>query len=345
MSGSGIKILLADGYFEDDHAEERAAAAPFAFELLRATDAAQVPAATWASADALVCYHVLRYDETVARQLHRCKLVVRAGVGFDNVDLAEFGRRGIAVCNTPDYGTTEVADHAIALLMALTRGIIHYDAAVRRDPTNWTAKPAAPALRRLRGQTLLIVGLGNIGLATARRAAALDMDVVFFDPYRPSGFELGTGYRRVDRLEDGLRLADIVSLHAPATAETAGMIGRDALAAMKPSSILINTARGALVDLDALTDALRSGHLAAAGLDVLPVEPPDPAHPLLAALSAGAAWLAGRLVVTPHSAFASPAAIRDMRLKSLATARQYLATGVLRNCVNADHLIDLRRPG
>ncbi|HWK46627.1 MAG TPA: C-terminal binding protein [Stellaceae bacterium] len=339
-----MKILIADGYFEDDHAAERAAAAPFDLELRRATKVADIPADVWASADALVCYHILRYDETVARQLDRCKLVVRAGVGFDNMDLAAFGARGIAVCNTPDYGTTEVADHAIALLMALTRGLFHYHAAVQRDPTNWTAKPAAPALRRLRGQTMLIVGLGNIGLATARRAAALDMDVVFFDPYRPSGFELGTGYRRVDSLEDGLRTADIVSLHAPSTAETSGMIGRDALALMKPGGILINTARGALVDPDAVHDALKSGHLTAAGLDVLPSEPPDPTQPLLRALTAGEPWLAGRLIVTPHSAFASPSAIDDMRMKSLATARQYLATGVLRNCVNRDQLVGLRKP-
>jgi lactate dehydrogenase-like 2-hydroxyacid dehydrogenase len=113
---------------------------------------------------------------------------------------------------------------------------------------------------------------------------------------------------------------------------------------MKPGGILINTARGALVDPDAVHDALKSGHLMAAGLDVLPVEPPDPAQPLLRALAAAEPWLAGRLIVTPHSAFASPSSIRDMRMKSLATARQYLATGALRNCVNGDQLVGLRRP-
>jgi D-3-phosphoglycerate dehydrogenase/C-terminal binding protein len=271
----------------------------------------------------------------------RCRIVVREGVGYDTLDLAGWGARGIPACNVPDYGTTEVADHALGLLLALTRGTTSYQEAVRGGTAGWTYG-AAPMVRRLRGQTFAILGLGRIGLATARRAAAFDMKVVFYDPYLPNGAELAAGYERIRTLDELLARADILSVHAPLTDETRNLIGPALLARAKPNLIVINTARGPIVDLDALGQALKNGRIAAAGLDVLPSEPADGDHPLIKAFRNRDAWLEGRLVLSPHAAFYSPASLEDMQRKAIEVIVSYLRDGVLMNCVNREYL---RRPG
>ncbi len=240
------------------------------------------------------------------------------------------------LCNVPDYGTSEVADHAVTLMASLARGITYYHERLAADAAgNWGWSPPAPAMKRLRGATFGVVGLGRIGLAAARRARGFDMDVVFFDPYQPNGFELATGFRRASSLAELMAMSDVVSLHAPLSAETRGMIDAAALAAAKPGMILVNTARGPLIDLDALHAALKSGRIAAAALDVLPVEPPKPPHKLLRALHDGEDWIRGRLVLTPHAAFYTAPAFEDMRRKAMEVVLHYLRDGRLTNCVNA----------
>ena len=266
------------------------------------------------------------------------RIVVREGVGYDNLDLAAWGARGIPVCNVPDYGTTEVADHAIALMLALTRGTLTYGPALAQDPVgNWRFADA-PLIRRHKGATFGVVGLGRIGLAAARRAAAFDMRVVFYDPYLPNGTELSVGYERVTSLAKLMEISDIVSVHTPLNDETRGFVGAAAFAAAKPGLILVNTARGPIVDLDALAEALRSGRVAGAGLDVLPKEPADTAHPLVKALVAGEDWVRGRLILTPHAAFYSPSAIQDMQRKAVEVILAYVDEGRLTNCVNREFL-------
>lgn len=272
-----------------------------------------------------------------AEAFERCRIVVREGVGYDTIDLAEWSRRGVPVCNVPDYGTTEVADHALGLLLALTRGTASYQEAVRDHADRWTYA-AAPLVRRLRGQTFVVLGLGRIGLATARRAAAFDMKVIFYDPYLPNGAELAAGYERVRSLEEAMARADILSVHTPLTEETRGMVDAGLLAKAKPGLIVINTARGSIVDLDGLAEALRNGHVAGAGLDVLPKEPADQDHPLISAFRGRESWLDGRLLLTPHSAFYSPSALEDMQRKAIEVIVTYLREGVLMNCVNAEML-------
>ena len=294
------------------------------------------------SVDAVVSYSPTRKLGRDPEAFERCRIVVRSGVGFDTLDLEGFGRQGVPVCNVPDYGTTEVADHALALTLALARGTATYDEALRHRVDGWDFG-VAPLIRRLRGATFGIVGLGRIGLAAARRAAGFDMRVVFYDPHLTNGVELSTGTERVHSLAALMATSDIVSIHAPLSEETRGMIDAAALAAAKPGLILINTARGPIVDLDALAAALRSGTVAGAGLDVLPREPADPAHPLIAAWRAREAWLDGRLVLTPHAAFYSPDAMVDLRRKSIEVVVAYLSEGRLTNCVNRSHLAaDLR---
>ena len=275
-------------------------------------------------------------------QLERCRVVVKTAVGFDDVDIEAFGKLGIPVCNCPDYGTREVADHAIALMLTLVKGIAFHDEELRADPLRHWRPALNPYGRRLADCTFGVIGLGRIGTAAIRRAAAFDMDCVFHDPYQPSGVELALGVRRADGLEDLLAQCDVVSVHTPLNDETRNLLGAEAFAAAKGGIIVINTARGPIIDLDALHEAMRDGTVLAAGLDVLPDEPANVEAPLLRAWHRGEDWIKHRLVVTPHSAFFTPESVRDIRAFSARTAARYLRHGVLANCVNEAHLATRR---
>lgn len=275
-------------------------------------------------------------------KLDRCRVFVKMAVGFDDVDVAAFGKLGIPVCNCPDYGTREVADHAIALMMTLVKSVAFHDEALRADPVgNW--RPALnPYGRRLAACTFGVIGLGRIGTAALRRAAAFDMDCVFYDPYQPSGIELALGARRADTLAELMAQSDIVSVHTPLNDETHGLLGKEAFAAAKKGIIVINTARGPIIDLAALHDAMRDDTVLAAGLDVLPDEPANLNAPLIAAWHRNEDWLKHRLVITPHSAFFTPESVRDIRAFTARTAARYLRHGILQNCVNEEFLTTRR---
>jgi phosphoglycerate dehydrogenase-like enzyme len=330
-----MKILYPDAQFVGEPTLE---AQEFGTRALLSVyhthETAKISDATWRNCDAIVCYDGIPLDESVIDRLDRCRLIVRAGVGYDHIALSACARRGIPVCNTPDYGTTDVADHAIGLMLALARGIVAYHSGLKADlATGWKYN-AAPTVRRLSGQVFGVVGLGRIGTATALRAKALGMEVVFFDPYRPTGTELALGFQRADTIDHLLSVADVVSLHTPLSEETRNLIDRGAIARMKPATLLINTSRGPVADPDAVLAGLRSGQLAGAALDVLPVAPPTGEEPLLAAFRSDEPAIAGRLILTPHAAFYSPASLVDIRRKSAATAIDYLFSGRLRDCVN-----------
>ena len=294
-------------------------------------------AATCRAADAIVNGSAA-HDVGPVEPFTNCKIAVRMGVGYDNLDLAAWGARGVPVCNVPDYGTSEVADHAIALMLSLARGTSTYAPAIAADPAAGWKWNAAPLVRRLRGTTFGVIGLGRIGLSAALRARGFGMEIAFYDPYLPNGVELAVGARRVHSAGDLVAISDVVSLHAPLTEETRGIIGRETLGRAKLDLIGVNTARGPLVDLDALHDALRDRKIGGAALDVLPQEPPDPNQRLIRALQAGEEFLRGRLVITPHAAFYSPDAIVDIRRKTVEVVLHYLRDGRLTNCVNARYL-------
>ncbi len=251
--------------------------------------------------------------------------VVRMGVGYDKVDRVAAAARKVTVCNVPDYGTTEVADHALALALSLRRGIVlHLEAQRRPQAAPW-AYIRDPLLKRNGVQTFGIVGLGRIGTAAALRAKAFQFRVVVYDPYMPNGTELGVGVERVHSLEALMEQTDTLSIHAPLTPETRGMISRAMLERMPKGGVLVNTARGPIVDVDAVAELLKRGHLAGVGLDVLPVEPPvEPIPELLRAYRAREPWCEGRLIITPHSAYFTPEAWNDTRLKAAETMRAAL---------------------
>ena len=333
------RVLTPDAQYADDATIEKTAAGDaFRFHVLRERVAQRIPSDLIERADALLVWHEVAIDAALIRRLRNCRIIVRAGVGFDHIDLRAAGEAGIPVCNTPDYGTSEVADHAIALWLALRRGITLYDARVRADPHGGFVPFDAPLVRRVRGTRFGIVGLGRIGTATALRARAFGCRVMVYDPYLPRGQEIALGVERVDTLEALLRACDALSLHAPLTAETRAVINTETLAQMPAHAVLINTARGALVDVDAVCEALRTDKLAGAALDVLPEEPADPQSPIIRAATGEASWLAGRLLLSPHAAWYSPESQGDARRLSTETLVTYLRHGQLRNCVNAEYL-------
>jgi C-terminal binding protein len=312
-------VLYSEAMYPD-LAVEREVFGPDVRLLVRdtATLAALDPAEC-AEVDGLMLFRLFASAADVAR-FPRLRAIVRMGVGYDRIDRAAAAARGVVVCNVPDYGTMEVADHALALGLALRRGIVLHHEAQRHDPpAPWTAIPS-PLVRRLSVQTFGIVGLGRIGTAAALRAKAFGFRVVFFDPHRPNGSELALGIERERTLDGLLARADVLSIHAPLTPETRALIGARELALLPAGAILVNTARGPIVDIDAVAEALRGGRLAGAGLDVVPVEPPvDPVPELLRAYRDRAPWLEGRLIVTPHSAYYTPEAWADIRRKSAET--------------------------
>ena len=224
--------------------------------------------------------------EELLEQLPSLRVIGTASVGFDHVDLEAAERRGVAVVSVPDYCTEEVADHTLALLYALLRGVVALDRAVARG--EWDAKGIGP-LRTVAGLRVGIVGLGRIGGAVATRLLALDAEVLAHDvlPVARDGV-------RIVELDELLAECDAVTLHVPLTRETRGLLGSSEIESMRPGALLVNTSRGAVVDVGAVLAALRRGHLGGAALDVLPQEPP------------AAPPAARNLIVTPHAAYYSP---------------------------------------
>ena len=267
----------------------------------------------------------------------KLKVVVRLGVGYDRVDRVACAKRGILVCNVPDYGTTEIADHAIAMTLALRRGLLlHHDVQRSDPPAPWNYLHT-PLLRRLSVQGFGVVGLGRIGTATALRAKALGFRVAFYDPHLPNGVDRALGITRARSLPELLAQSDVLSLHCLLTPRTRGLIGATELRQLPKNAVVINTSRGPVLDLDALEAALRDGHLSGAGLDVLPVEPvPQPEPELIRAYRAREEWLRGRLIVTPHSAFHTPESLDDIRSKGAETMRDVLLEGLRTNVIPED---------
>jgi phosphoglycerate dehydrogenase-like enzyme len=230
-----------------------------------------------ASAEVLVV-GLFPTTEAMLAAAPRLRLVQRLGVGYDNVDLGAAARRGIAVCNMADFNAATVAEHTLTLMLGLLRRV--FESTLLMKGGRWpTHEVIGGGNHDLAGKTIGLVGLGAIGEAVAVRAAAFDVRIVYHDRQRRSAAEEHSMGVEFAGLSDLLAGADIVSLHLPYTPEAHHLIGRAALATMKPTALLINTARGALVDEAALAEALRSGRLAGAGLDVFADEPLPARHP------------------------------------------------------------------
>ncbi len=252
------------------------------------------------------------------------KGIARLGIGVDNIDLDAATELGIVVGNIPEFCTDEVAEHAIGLMIAVARKIVLADRRSRSG--GWVPSMDALLLpmRKLSGQTIGLVGLGKIGRATAAKAQGLGLKVIAYDPYANAEAAKAAGITLVT-IEELLAQADVVSLHVPDTPETRGMINARTLGLMKPGAILVNVARGPVVDETALAAALKSGHLYGAGLDVLQKEPIQLPHPLAEFEN---------VVFTCHYASLSEEAYAIMRQQTSEQAVQILRGEYPMNLVN-----------
>jgi D-3-phosphoglycerate dehydrogenase len=239
---------------------------------------------------------------SLVASLARCRIISRVGTGLDAIDIPAATARGIWVTNVPDYAVDEVSTHAITLLLAYARRLPRVLDSTRRG--EWDARFVRP-FPRLRGQTLGVLGFGRIAQATAAKARGLGLQVIAHDPFVASEAIESAGVRAV-AAEALWRESDFISLHTPLTDGTRHVVNAQALSQMKSTAFLINTARGPLIDEEALLHAVRSGQIAGAALDVLTVEPPAPDHPLLHE---------ERIMITPHYAWYSEAANHDVRVR------------------------------
>lgn len=333
-----VTVLYTEKSYPDDSVERRIYGPDVRVIFPRepTTSLADLSDEDCAQAEGLM---ILRYKVTGAdlARFPKLRAICRMGVGYDNLDRAAAAKRQIMILNVPDYGTTEVADHAMSLALALRRGLlIHLEAQRANPPAAWRYVDD-PLVKRSGVQTFGIVGMGRIATAVALRAKAFSFRVVFFDPNLPNGVELGLGIHRAATLEELLRQTDTLSIHVPLTPETRSMIGARELALLPKGAVLVNTARGPIVDIDAVAAALKSGHLSGVGLDVVPVEPPvEPVPELIRAYRAREPWTIGRLIITPHSAFYTPQAWDDIRTKSAETMRAALLGPKPQNVIPPD---------
>jgi D-3-phosphoglycerate dehydrogenase len=285
------RVLLTDNIFaslDEFHAELEPLG--LLLEVAPAGDEATLVDLVRNTVGMIVVYAKITDPVIAAAASAGCRVISRCGIGYDNIDIEAATRHRVQVTYVPDYCLNEVADHTIAMLLAFARGLVPSVLAMRGG--EW--KAPREVMHRLQGRTLALIGVGRIGRRVAARAQALGLAVTAYDPYVQK-WDI-EGVSRADSLASALETADFVSLHAPLTAENHHLVRRETLAMMKRKPVLINTARGGLVDLEAVGSALDRGDLAGVALDVFEVEPLKADHPLRTH---------PRAVITPHAAYYS----------------------------------------
>jgi D-3-phosphoglycerate dehydrogenase / 2-oxoglutarate reductase len=259
--------------------------------------------------------------EAVLARCPKLRVIVRYGVGVDNVDIAAATARGVMVCNVPDYCIDEVANHTMAMLLALNRRLVQQGNAIRSSQR----APLAP-MGRLRGETLGLIGLGRLAQAVAHRARGFGLNVIAYDPYVADG---GPADAELLPLDEVLAAADYVAVHVPLTPETHGLIGARELALMKPTAYIVSTARGGIISEVALAQALDRGEIAGAGLDVWEREPVSADNPLLGY---------PQVIATPHTAYFSDESALAIRRRVAEIASEALLGGTPASVLNREVL-------
>ena len=311
-------VLLTDHPWPETDIERRILGEA-GHELVDAPDKSEGTLARLAADASAIATCWANVTEPVIDASRGCRVVARMGIGLDNIDVAACTARGIPVTNVPDYCVDEVADHAMAQLLAQARNVVHDDRAMKAGTYDVTG---GPPMRRLRTQTLGIAGFGRCGQAVADRALAFGLRVI---AWSKSGNAHGRTDVEMVPLDRLLTESDYLSLNVPLTDETRHLIDADALATMKPTAYLSNTARGPVVDQAALLDALNSGVIGGAALDVWDPEPPDMADPLIAH---------PRLLASPHAAFVSEESLVELRERATRQIVDVLAGRTPESIVN-----------
>lgn len=315
---SRLVVAIDDGYASYDQEEALLRTVDARFELRPCAGSEAAAREAVRGAD-LVLVRESPVSREVIAQMDRCKGIVRYGIGVDNIDLGAARARGIAVANVPDYGIEEVSTHAVALLLAVVRQLRVRDANVRAG--RWSAAREQP-MYRLRGRTLGLVGYGRIARQTQEKLAGFGFErVLVFDPHSPS--LQGATPATLDEL---CAQSDVISLHAPLTPQTRHLIDRRSLSLMRPTAILVNTARGGLVDLDHLHEALAGKRILGAGLDVFETEPPSLSHPI---------FTLPNVVVSDHIGWYSEESMRELQRKAAEEAVRILQGVAPKHLLNA----------
>jgi D-3-phosphoglycerate dehydrogenase len=316
------KVLVTD-YTFDDLSIEESILLPVGCQItaLKCRDATELAEAV-RDAD-FVITQFAPVNASVIAAMKPARVIVRYGIGVDNVDLEAARARGIPVCNVPDYCIDEVADHTLALILATTRQVVGNCMYIRDG--KWGLAVPLSNMRALRDLTVGVVGFGRIGREVVRRLLPFKCPVHVFDPVVPAAEIQALGARPANSLNDLLPQCDVLTLHCPSTANTRRMLNRDSLARLRRGAILINVARGDLVETAALVEALENGQLAAAGLDVSDPEPIPRGHPLLSHPA---------VVLSAHVASASPPAVRKLRETAAGIVARAARGQTLPNIVN-----------
>ena len=320
---SKFKVLITDYVWPTTEPEETVLRDEADAEAVVAPDGSEETLMSLAGdVDAIMtCF--AQVTPNVLRAAPSCVAVGRFGVGVDNIAVDTATELGMAVTYVPDYCVDEVSDHVMALLLAFNRRITLFDNSVKND--GWGSVPLTMRIMRLRGKTLGVVGFGRIGQAVAQKALAFGFRVLAFDPYMTAEQCALRGARKVEDMDDLLRESDFVTLHSPLNDETRGLIGAKELDMMKSEAFLINCARGPLIDEGALYDALTSGGIAGAGLDVMEDNHPPSDHPLLGLEN---------IIITPHVAFFSQEATLELEQRAAREVAHVLTGRMPDNLVN-----------
>jgi D-3-phosphoglycerate dehydrogenase / 2-oxoglutarate reductase len=323
MTTGGARVLITDQVFGGTTIERRVLE-PLGVEVVEAPSVDEATLVRLASgvAGLLVCYAKIT-ESVLEAAAPTCKVVARYGIGYDNIPMATATRLGMVVTNVPDYCLDEVADHAMALLLAMARRVAQMDRDVRAGA--W--KVPGSGIHRLAGRRLALIGVGRIGRRVAGRAQAFGLEVVAYDPFVQ--IRDLPGVTRADSVEEAVADADVISLHAPLTAENHHLIGPSTIARMRRTPIIVNTSRGGLVDLQAVTEALDDGRLSGVALDVTEPEPLPADHPLRSHPLA---------LVTPHASFYSAEAQDELQLRVAEEIARSLQGEPPRSPVNPDVL-------
>lgn len=306
MANSPVRILITDFVWPSTAPERAALADGLGNEVIvvEAPDGSEATLATLAEDCDGIMTCFAQVTPAVVRAAQRCRVISRYGVGVDNIAVDVATELGIPVTYVPDYCVDEVSDHVMALLLTWNRQVGFYNGVAKAG--HWAGTPSPHPLTRLRGQTIGIVGFGRIGRMVADKARAFGLAVATYDPYLPADAALPDGVTAAS-LDDLLASADYVTVHTPLNEATKGLIGARAFALMQPSAYLINCARGPIVDEPALCDALRSGQIAGAGLDVMESASPPADHPLFGM---------DNVIVTPHVAFLSQQSVLELEVRT-----------------------------
>ena len=296
------KVLITD-YVWPSLDPERRVLEEAGFELVVAPDGKEDTLAELATDVDAIMFCFAQVTEKVLRAAPKCLISARYGIGVDNVDISVCTELGIVVTNVPDYCIDEVTEHTIGMVIALNRRLVPHDRAVKAG--GWSSVALDQPMKRMNGATFGVIGYGRIGRSVGAKAHSLGMKVLAYDPMLKPGEDAGVAQSVA--FDELLAESDFMSIHVPLTDETRGIVGKTELAAMKKGAIVVNPARGGLIDESALADALASGHIAGAGLDVMEPAPPTEDHPLLQQEN---------VIITPHTAFFSQASTLELETRT-----------------------------